>query len=37
VKIDKPVESLSTFRPFTVREMDFEVWDTSQAKQDRLL
>lgn len=27
VKVDRPVESLSTFRPFTVRELDFDVWE----------
>lgn len=37
VKVDKPLESMTTFRPFTVRELDFEVWDTKNAKQDRFM
>jgi len=28
---------MTTFKPFTVRELDFEVWDSSQAKNDRFL
>ena len=35
--MDKPIEMLTTFKPFTVRELEYEVWDTSQAKQDRYL
>ena len=34
-KADKPIEMLTTFKPFTVRELEFEVWDTSKAKNDR--
>lgn len=37
VKIDNPIESMTSFKPFTVRELDFEVWDSSQAKNDRFL
>lgn len=36
-KVDKPLEALTTFKPFTVRELEFEVWDTKHAKQDRFL
>ena len=28
---------MTTFKPFTVRELEFEVWETSQAKQDRYM
>jgi hypothetical protein len=37
VKADKPIESLTSFKPFTVRELEFEVWDTQQSKQDRFM
>ena len=37
VKVDKPIEAMTSFKPFTVRELDFEVWDSSQAKNDRFL
>ena len=28
---------LSTFKPFTVRELEFEVWDTTKAKNERYM
>lgn len=28
-RFDQPLEALTTFKPFTVRELEFEVWDTS--------
>ena len=28
IKFDKPIEELSTFKPFTVRELEFEVWES---------
>ena len=31
-KVDKPLEAITTFKPFTVRELEFEVWDTRNAK-----
>jgi hypothetical protein len=37
VKVDRPIETLTAFKPFTVRELDFEVWDSSEAKNDRFL
>lgn len=36
-KVTQPLEALTAFKPFSVREMEFEVWETSQAKQDRFL
>ena len=29
-----PIEDLTSFRPFNVREIQFEVWDTSGAVND---
>lgn len=37
IKADKPIEALTSFKPFTVRELEFEVWDTKNAKQDRFM
>ena len=28
IRVEKPIEQLSTFKPFTVREIDFQVWDS---------
>lgn len=28
---------LTTFKPFTIRELEFEVWDTSKSKNDRYM
>jgi 1,4-dihydroxy-2-naphthoyl-CoA synthase len=33
VKFDRPIETLSTFKPFTVRELDFEVWESQAENQ----
>mmetsp|Transcript_27366 Transcript_27366/g.20515 ORF Transcript_27366/g.20515 Transcript_27366/m.20515 type:complete len:84 (+) Transcript_27366:524-775(+) len=37
VKVNQPIENLTSFRPFTVRELEFEVWDTSRAKQEQFM
>lgn len=38
VKVDKPVESMTAFRPFTVKELDYDVWDTTTSvKNDHFL
>ena len=36
-KAEKPLESLTTFKPFTVRELEYDVWDLAQAKNDNFL
>lgn len=38
IKAQKPTEApaeLTTFTPFSVRELDYEVWDTTRAQQDK--
>lgn len=35
-KIEAPAE-LTTFKPFSVSEMDFDIWDNSKSKQDQFL
>ena len=37
VKQPQAPSDLTTFRPFSVRELDFDVWDTTRSKQDRFL
>jgi hypothetical protein len=37
VKVNKPLEAMTTFKPFTVRELEYEVWDTSKSKQEKFL
>ncbi len=27
IKSDRPLEALTTFKPFSVRELDFQVWE----------
>jgi hypothetical protein len=36
-KIDKPIEALTTFKPFNIMELDCEVYETKQAKMDHYL
>lgn len=35
-KIEAPSE-ITTFKPFSVSEMDFDIWDNSKSKQDQFL
>ena len=38
IKFDRPIEALSSFKPFTVRELDFEVWEShTEAQVDNIL
>ena len=37
MKVDKPIETMTSFKPFTVRELDFEVWDDHSTKNERYL
>lgn len=36
-KADRPLEALTTFKPFTVRELEFEVYNSRSNKQDRYM
>jgi hypothetical protein len=36
-KADRPIEAITAFKPFTVRELDYQVWDLTQAKQDSIM
>ena len=31
------VEELTTFRPFNIREVEFDVWETNEARRDGIL
>lgn len=33
----KKVEEMTTFKPFNIREIEFEVWDTMDARRDNIL
>lgn len=33
----KPIESMATFKPFNLREVEFEVWDTMDTRRDNIL
>ena len=33
----QPVEEMTTFRPFNIREVEFDVWDCMDAKRDAIL
>lgn len=37
-KVDRPIETMTSFRPFTVRELDFDVWeDFSNVRSEQFL
>ena len=36
-KVEKAPSELTTFKPFSVRELDYDVWDTTRARQDKFL
>lgn len=35
--IKEPIEDLTTFKPFNVRETNWEVWDVKEAKNDQIM
>ena len=35
--VQKPPSEMTTFKPFSVRELDFDVWDTSRSNRDKFL
>lgn len=36
-KVTNSLESLTTFKPFTVKELEFEIWETKKSKQERYM
>mmetsp|Transcript_22870 Transcript_22870/g.22134 ORF Transcript_22870/g.22134 Transcript_22870/m.22134 type:complete len:327 (+) Transcript_22870:1169-2149(+) len=37
IRVNQPLENLTSFKPFTVRELEFEIWDTQKAKQEQYM
>ena len=33
IKVERPIEALTAFKPFTVRELDFQVWESQADSQ----